>query len=147
MKQKMFVLLAGLVTLAGAAFAQQQPADPVRTPGAQAGRDPNRDAFIMKNCKAPAPTPAPAGPPPGQRPPQSAQFENAPIAGIPGVVAPGQRWRKVWQGSGNNTDSPIATDKGILLAQNDLNQIAEIGLDGIGGIFVAEQKTKFAPCS
>ena len=47
-----------------------------------------------------------------------------------GVVAAGQRWRKIWEGSGNNTDSPIATDKGILLAQNDLSQIADVGLDG-----------------
>ncbi len=134
------LVLAGLLSLAPAAFAQQQPVDPVRTPGVQAGRDPNRDAFVMKNCKAPAPTPAPGGPPPGQRPP-APQFDNAPIAGIPGIVAAGQRWRKVWEGTGNNTDSPIATDKGILLAQNDLSQIVEIGLDGSSTVIASDTYT------
>ncbi len=128
--KKKILFLAALATFASAAGAQQQPADPVRTPGVQAGRDPNRDAFIMKNCKAPAPATAPGGLPPGQRPPQPVEFANAPGPAIPGVLAAGQKWREVWQGTGNNTDSPIATDKGILLAQNDLSQIVEIGLDG-----------------
>jgi sugar lactone lactonase YvrE len=128
-----FAALAGLVALTMAASAQQQPADPIRTPGVQAGRDPNRDAFVMKSCTNPAPAPAPAaagGARAGGAPPAAPAFENAGVQAIPGVIAAGQRWRKIWQGSGNNTDSPIATDKGILLAMNDLSQIMEISLDG-----------------
>jgi SMP-30/Gluconolactonase/LRE-like region len=136
MRRNALLVLAGLVTFAVATIAQQQPVDPIRTPGVQAGRDPNRDAFIMKNCRAAVPTPAAAGRGRGNAGRggagggQPATFENAGVTGIPGVVAAGQRWRKIWEGSGNNTDSPIATDKGILLAMNDLSQIAEIGLDG-----------------
>jgi len=117
-----------------AAAAPQQPVDPIRTPGVQAGRDPNRDAFIMENCSAPVLPAANAGGRGrgggGGGAPQAPEFENAPVAGIPGVIAAGQQWRLVWEGSGNNTDSPIATDKGILLAMNDLSQIMEIALDG-----------------
>src|SRR4051812_47772557 len=140
MRKDVLLLLAGSVSLTAVLAAQQQPADPIRTPGVQAGRDPNRDAFVMKNCKNPAPAPAPAargganagrGAPAGNAgrgagAPPAAAFENAPVTGIPGIIASGQTWRKVWEGSGNNTDSPIATDKGILLAQNDLSQILEI---------------------
>ncbi len=132
----MLLGLAGVVASTVAVVAQQQPADPIRTPGVQAGRDPNRDAFVMKNCTAPAPAQAAGG---GARaggargggaPAAPPAFANAPVAAIRGVIAAGQRWRQVWEGSGNNTDSPIATDKGILLAQNDLSQIIEISLDG-----------------
>ena len=35
----------GVITV----FAQQQPADPARTPGVQSGADPNRAAFIAAN--------------------------------------------------------------------------------------------------
>jgi hypothetical protein len=127
-----------------AAVAQQQPVDPIRTPGVQAGRDPNRAAFVAANCRTqPAPAAAPAAggnaargggaaanAGRGTRGGQPVAFANAGVAAIPGVIAAGQRWRLIWEGSGNNTDSPIATDKGILLAMNDLSQIIEISLDG-----------------
>ena len=123
------------VVLAGSALAviaQQQPVDPVRTPGVQGGRDPNRNAFIMEKCANPV-IPEAAGRRGGRGRGgggQPVEFANATMEAIPGVIAGGQRWRLVWEGSGNNTDSPIATDKGILLAMNDLSQIIEIGLDG-----------------
>ena len=134
-------LLASAAVMAAVAgvVAQQQPADPTRTPGVQAGRDPNRAAFIAANCKAnPAqaagPQAAPGAPGGAARaggaPPAPPTFANAPTTAVPGVVAAGKTWRKVWEGSGNNTDSPIATDGGILLAQNDLSQIIEVRLDG-----------------
>jgi len=148
MRKDALLVLAGLVTFTVATIAQQQPADPIRTAGVQAGRDPNRDAFIMKNCSNPAPTPAPAA---GRgaanagrgaaAPAPAATFANAPVNAIPGVVAAGQTWRKVWEGSGNNTDSPIATSKGILLAQNDLSQIAEVGLDGSFTVIASDTYT------
>ncbi len=47
----------GAITL----FAQQQPKDMARTPGVQAGADMNRAAFIMANCKNPAPAPPARG--------------------------------------------------------------------------------------
>ena len=136
-----------MATFAVAAVAQQQPVDPIRTPGVQAGRDPNREAFIAKNCSAPVPTPAVAGRGRGNAGRggagggQPVTFENAGVTAIPGVIAAGQRWRQIWKGSGNNTDSPIATDKGILLAMNDLSQIAEIGLDGSFTVIASDTYT------
>jgi sugar lactone lactonase YvrE len=142
------LVLAASAALGVVVVAQQQPVDPVRTPGVQAGRDPNRDAFVMKNCSvAPAPAQAaggarPGGPARGGGPaPQPATFENAPVQAIPGVIAAGQRWRRVWQGTGNNTDSPIATDKGILLAMNDLSQIMEVRLDGTTEVIATDTYT------
>ena len=145
MQRNVLLGLAGSVTFAVAVLAQQQPADPIRTPGVQAGRDPNRDAFVMKNCTNP-PAPAAAGGGPnagrgGAAPAPPATFANAPVTAIPGVVAAGQTWRKIWEGSGNNTDSPIATSKGILLAQNDLSQILEVGLDGSTTVIASDTYT------
>jgi hypothetical protein len=53
--------LAAVLAAAGAiaVSAQQQPADPGRTPGVQQGQDPNRAAFLAASCKNP-PAPAPA---------------------------------------------------------------------------------------
>ena len=157
MKKHVLVVVAALAGSVAAVVAQQQPVDPGRTPGVQAARDPNRDAFIMKNCKDPvkAAGAANAGRGPGApgapggagrgagapQQPTAASFENAPVTGIPGVVAAGQRWRKIWEGSGNNTDSPIATDKGILLVQNDLSDIIEVGLDGSVSVVATDTYT------
>jgi gluconolactonase len=137
---KAFLVFGGVAVSAIVTLAQQQPVDPVRTPGVQAGRDPKRDAFVMAHCKA---QPAAAANPGrgGGPPPQPPAFDNNPVTAIPGVIAAGQRWRKVWEGSGNNTDSPIATDKGILLAMNDLSQIIEIGLDGTTSVIATDTYT------
>ena len=147
MTNNKIVALAAFVALGVTALAQQQPADPVRTPGVQAGRDPNRDAFVMKNCKNPTPAPAAAnaaGRGRGAAPAAPAAppvFENAGSPAIPGILAAGQKWRKVWEGSGNNTDSPIATPNGILLAQNDLSQILEVRLDGTTRVIATDTYT------
>src|SRR5262245_44667190 len=49
------LVIGAFVASAIATAAQQQ----VGTPGVQAGRDPNRPAFIAANCKTPAAAPAP----------------------------------------------------------------------------------------
>jgi sugar lactone lactonase YvrE len=144
--KSVLIVPAVLVAATVAVLAQQQPVDPVRTPGVQAGRDPNRDAFVMKNCANPAPTPAAngargGGARTGGAPPAPPAFANAPTPAIPGSIAAGQRWRKVWQGTGNNTDSPIATDNGILLAMNDLSQIMEVRLDGTTNVVATDTYT------
>jgi sugar lactone lactonase YvrE len=127
------LVAAAVVAGAAAVAAQQQPIP--RTPGVQAGRDPNRAAFVAAYCKTPPAAAAPAAPAPGNAgrggnaaPPVLVPPDPAPA--IPGVLAAGQRWRKVWEGSGNNTDGATGTDKGLLLAMNDLSQIMEIALDG-----------------
>jgi hypothetical protein len=37
------------------------------------------------------------------------------VAAIPGVIAAGQRWTLVWEGTGNNADGIIGTESGGLL--------------------------------
>ncbi|MEQ1759215.1 MAG: SMP-30/gluconolactonase/LRE family protein [Vicinamibacterales bacterium] len=135
MKTQTLLVVAAVFASAMAVVAQQQ----VGTPGVQAGRDPNRAAFVAANCKAQPAAAAPAAPA-GQNagrggggaqpavPPVLIPADPAPP--IAGVLATGQRWRKVWEGTGNNTDGATGTDKGLLLAQNDLSQIVEISLDG-----------------
>lgn len=142
---KGLLVVAVLFASAIAVVAQQQ----VGTPGVQAGRDPNRAAFVAANCKTQPAAAAPAAPAAGQNaargggaaqpaaPPVLVPPDPAPA--IPGVLAAGQRWRKVWEGTGNNTDGATGTDKGLLLAQNDLSQIIEISL--AGGVEVLARDT------
>lgn len=127
------VALAAATTMT--VFAQQQPADPARTPGVQAGNDPNRNAFIMANCKAPAAPPAanPAragGPGRAGGAPPAPQPADYTVAAIPGVIEGGKRWRLLWEDTGNNADSPIGVEDGVLVAQNDKSQILKVGLNG-----------------
>ncbi len=135
---RLLIVTAACVAACASAIgvvAQQQ----VGTPGIQAGQDPNRAAFVAANCKVnpAAATPAPAaggnaarggGAPQPAAPPVLIPPDPAPA--IPGVLAAGQRWRKVWEGTGNNTDGATGTDKGLLLAQNSLSQIVEVSLSG-----------------
>lgn len=145
MSTKGILLTAALVT-AGvmAASAQEgQPADPRRTPGVQAGADPNRAAFIAANCKNPAPPPAaraggPGGAPPGGNaargggaPAAAPALQDVTTTAIPQVIAAGQKWKLVWEDKGNNADGPVGLDDGsILLAQNDNSQVVRIDKDG-----------------
>jgi sugar lactone lactonase YvrE len=133
------LLAFGAIAASAVVIAAQQRQQ-VGTPGVQAGRDPNRAAFVAANCKspaaaAPAPDNAPRGGGPGRGAAPNANTAGPlvppdPAPAIPNVLAAGQRWRRVWEGSGNNTDGATGTDKGLLLAQNDLSQIIEISLDG-----------------
>lgn len=144
-------------------FAQQQPRDPTRTPGVQAPADPNRAAFVMANCKNPAPAPAARGggaaPAAGGR---GGRDGGAPAAAggrggggaavpagpgeytvtaIPGVIAAGQRWKELWTDSGNNADSPIGLEDGVLIAQNDKSQIVKVGLNSVATIVATDTYT------
>ena len=113
-------------------FGQQQPADPVRTPGAQAGPDPNRAAFVMENCSVqPEPAAGRGGRGRGGRGRGGAPaVQDYTVTALPGVIAAGQRWRVLWTDTGNNADSPVGVEDGVLVAQNDKSQILKVGLDG-----------------
>jgi sugar lactone lactonase YvrE len=116
---------------AGTIAAQQQAPDPVRTPGVQAGGDANRQAFLEANCRV-APPPPEAGGGRGGGGGGAAPVRNDyTIAGIPGVISAGQQWRTLWIETGNNADSPIGVEDGVLVAQNDKSQILKVRLDGV----------------
>jgi gluconolactonase len=62
------------------------------------------------------------------------------VTEIPGVIAAGQKWKDIWQVSGNNADGIIGTkDGGILIAQNDNSDVVK--LDKNGKISVAYSGT------
>ena len=53
------------------------------------------------------------------------------VTEIPGVIAAGQKWTKVWETSGNNADGIVGTpDGGLLVAQNDNATVLKLDRDG-----------------
>ena len=144
---------AGAITLLGQ--GQGQPADPRRTPGVQAGQDPNRASFVMANCRNLPTAPAGGGPVGGARGgpggpggpgggagrgPATSQEYN--VTAIPGVIAAGQRWKILWEDTGNNADGIVAMDDGsLLLAQNDKSDVIRIDKDGKASVAYTDTYT------
>jgi sugar lactone lactonase YvrE len=114
---------------------------PLLPPGAspQATQDPGYQALIA-SCKTPPPAPAARGGGGGARagaapaaaqpatppafPPEPAKYD---VTAIPGVIAAGQKWTKVWETSGNNADGILADKDGnILIAQNHNSQVVKL---------------------
>jgi gluconolactonase len=91
-------------------------------------------------CKTPPP-PAPArgggpgrqggGPPaavPATFPPPPADYT---VTAIPGVIAAGQTWTKVWEVSGNNADGILGDKNGdLLIAQNHNSAVVRLDKNG-----------------
>jgi len=129
--------------LGTAVVAGQAPAPP-QGPGVQGPQD-ARYAALIAQCKTPPPAPAArgGGPAPGAAG-RGAAAPNAPrdysVTQIPGVIAAGARWTKVWESDGNNADGIVGTeDGGLLVAQNDNSRV--IKLDGAGKESVAYSDT------
>ena len=141
------IILGVVGALIGSATLAAQIALP---PGAspQATQDPGYQALIA-TCKTPpaaaaprAGGPAPAGRPGGGGPAAAAPATAAPAAfppppadysvtAIPGVIAAGQKWTKVWEVSGNNADGILSDKKGdILIAQNHNSQVVKLDKSG-----------------
>src|SRR6187431_2291315 len=139
MKRDVFLSLT-FVLASAAAFAQI-----ALPPGAspQAPQDPGYQALIA-TCKTPPP--ARGGGPGGARggapqggapaaaaapatfPPPPAEYT---VAGIPGVIAAGQKWTKVWEVSGNNADGILADKDGdLLIAQNHNSAVVKLDRSG-----------------
>src|SRR5687767_1106401 len=126
------VLSGAFAALFGAALVTAQA--PAAGPSLQAAADP-RYKSVIDTCKTPPPAPAargggPAGGGRGAAPAAQAAPESA-VTAIPGVIAAGQKWTKVWQSSGNNADGIVGTpDGGLLIAQNDNAQVLKLDRDG-----------------
>jgi gluconolactonase len=134
-------VLLSLPMVCVAAYAAGQIALP---PGAspQGPQDSGYQALIA-TCKAPPPPRGggPGGPrgggPQGGGPAAAAPTTFPPppaeytVTEIPGVIAAGQKWTKVWEVSGNNADG-ILTDKNgdLLIAQNHNSAVVRLDKDG-----------------
>jgi gluconolactonase len=63
------------------------------------------------------------------------------IAAIPGVVAAGGQWTKVWQEGGNSADGIIPDKDGsVLVAQEDYDTVLKIDANGKASVAVADAK-------
>lgn len=103
----------------GQAATQAQPAAAPAAPPA------------APNCKPAEParlTPVPVG----GSPASARDFSRpAAVTAIPGVVAEGATWSKVWQQGGNSADGIVPDKDGnILLAQEDYDQAIAVSPDG-----------------
>jgi gluconolactonase len=131
-----------MVCVAALAFAQAPGV--ALPPGAspQAPQDPGYQALIAA-CKTPPPArgggpggargaapqaAAPAAAAPATFPPPPAEYA---VTAIPGVIAAGQKWTKVWEASGNNADGILADKNGdLLLAQNHNSAVVKLTQSG-----------------
>jgi gluconolactonase len=92
----------------------------------------------------PAPQPV-AQPAPAQGQAGAAAQPQGPrdvtVMQIPGVVAAGAKWAKVWQTGGNNADGIIADkDGGLLVAQEDNSAVVKIDTKDKASVFLSNTK-------
>ncbi len=123
-----FVILAGLSApafLLDRAFAQQQAVQTCMPPAAaQAGNA--RGPGAVGQARGPAVQPAP---------------RDLTITAIPGVIAAGGTWTKIWQAAGNSADGIIADKDGsVLVAQEDYDAVLKIDPNGKATVAVANAK-------
>jgi len=78
---------------------------------------------------------------PNPEPAAEAAPRNQGITAIPGVVASGGKWIKVWQEGGNSADGIIADKDGsVLVAQEDYDAVLKINSNGQTSVDVADAK-------
>jgi gluconolactonase len=64
------------------------------------------------------------------------------VKAITGVIAAGQKWKLVWEDTGNNADGPVGMDDGSLwLAQNDRSTVVRIDRDGKASVIYTDTFT------
>jgi len=77
----------------------------------------------------------------GQTQAQAPVPREVTISAIPGVVAAGAKWTKIWQQAGNSADGIIPDKDGnVLVAQEDYDTVLKIDPNGKSSVFVANAK-------
>lgn len=77
----------------------------------------------------------------GQAQPRVPVPRDMAITEIPGVVAAGAKWTKIWQQGGNSADGIIPDKDGsVLVAQEDYDSVLKIDPNGKASVFVADAK-------
>ena len=93
------------------------------------------------SCTPPPAPPRPAGAQPGGAPPPPAPRPSLPISAIPGVIAGGVSWTKVWQQASNSADGLIPDKDGnVLMAQEDYDTVLRLHPDGKTDVAVKDAK-------
>ncbi len=106
-------------------------APPQQGPGVQSANDARYRDFVNSKCKNP-PQPRGGGAGGGRggaagaAPPAAPIHRDVKVMEIPGVIAAGQEWKVVWTGRGNNADGIIATNDGIMAAQNTDSKVLQL---------------------
>jgi gluconolactonase len=130
LKRRITIALAAATLI----LAQAPPAGQRTGPGVQAPQD-AKEPEVLKGCKTPPPARgggrAGGAPGRGAGNPEPAGAKDYAVMEIPGVIAAGQKWKEVWQVSGNNADGIIGTkDGGLLIAQNDNSAVVKLDKNG-----------------
>src|SRR5262249_5642441 len=87
---------------------------------------------------APVSPPAPGG---GRGPAAQPVPRNVTVTEIPGVVAAGVKWAKVWQAAGNSADGIIPDKDGnALVAQEDYDAVLKIDKNDKTSVYVSNAK-------
>ena len=116
------VLLAGFSVPAGL-FGQTSPCIPAAQ---QTPQSFGRRVGTARKGRGPVAEPTP---------------RNLPVSAIPGVVAEGAKWTKVWQAAGNSADGIIPDrDGSVLVAQEDYDTVLKIDPNGKTSMAVADAK-------
>jgi gluconolactonase len=92
---------------------------------------------------APPPPPAPAGRGAGGAAPLERQStpRETKVRAIPGVVAAGMKWTKIWQEGGNSADGIVADrDGSVLVAQEDYDAVLKIDRNDKASVAFANAK-------
>lgn len=136
MKRNILLILAGF---SGVAFL----ASPARTqtpPVAQASPciPPTQPAVQTAAARGPEAT---GQVQPGRGPAAQRVPRDLSITAIPGVVAAGGAWTKVWQAAGNSADGILPGKGGsVLVAQEDFDTVLQIDKNGKTSVAVANAK-------
>jgi gluconolactonase len=73
--------------------------------------------------------------------PQARGSRDTTVTEIPGVVAAGAKWTKIWQQAGNSADGIIPDKDGnVLVAQEDYDAVLKIDANGKASVFVSGAK-------
>ncbi len=95
----------------------------------------------QSSCIPSGPPAAPAARGRGTGQPPLPAPRNTAITAIPGVVAAGVAWKKIWQAPGNSADGILADrDGNALVAQEDYDAVLKIAPDGTSSVAVANAK-------
>ena len=137
--KSLFVILSGLLAsacLLGQVLAQAAPA------GQAQGAAVQTPSCMPSPQARGARVPEAAGQAQQGRGPAAQQAaRNLTITAIPGVVAAGGKWTKVWQAAGNSADGILPDKDGsVLVAQEDYDTVLKIDADGKSSVSVANAK-------